>query len=389
MVDKQANVIVVAPLAPGFPSAHLGAEKKIELVLMLLHRLGYNVHLVDSSHPVLEFKTSVSGISSFVGATPVTLWRPFCLPSRKLGKLLNVVFSGLFLRRLRSLSPAFVWVYNSYSFEACAALYLKRRTNTKIILELEDLPLARSRSFNPKPWLDQWFFPRLLAVADLVTYVNAAIQRKYAAQSRRAMLLPSLLQQALVDAPSRIRFTDAICRVGYFGGLEIEKGAGILLDAVQALPKGWKLVVTGVGSLSQEFEAAQQMHPDRLEFHGRVPHATVVSLMLSCDAIANPHTPIALMNEGVFPFKVCEALASGALLVSTALPSIDIDLSHSVVAFDGSVDGFLESLSTAPAFYAENVNAIHTTCAAIRTSYSEDAVFLQLRTVLEAVLASK
>lgn len=389
MANTQANVIVVAPLAPGIPSVHLGAEKKIELVLMLLYRLGYNLHLVDSSHPALAFKTSVPGIPSFVGATPVTLWRPFCLPSRKLGKLLNVVLSSLFLRQLHSLSPAFVWVYNSYSFEASAALYLKHRTNTKIVLELEDLPLARSRSLNPKPWLDQWFFPRLLAAADLVTYVNAAIQRKYATSSRRAMLLPSLLQQALVDAPSRVRFTDAAYRIGYFGGLEMEKGAGILLDAVQALPEGWKLVVTGVGSLSQDFKTAQQMYPERLEFHGRVTHETVVSLMLGCDAISNPHTPISLMNEGVFPFKVCEALASGALLVSTALPSIDIDLSHSIVAFDGSVKGFLASLSTAPAFYAENVNAIRSTCAAIRTSYSEDAVFLQLRTVLNAVRFAK
>ena len=376
------NVVVVAPFAPNGPSIHLGAAKKIELVLGLLHRLGFNVHLVDSSHPTLAFAAPVNAQPCHVGATPVTLWRPFCLPNRKIGKLLNIVAAGAFLGRLRSLAPAWVWVYNAYAFEARAALHLKRHTGARIALELEDLPLARRRSLNPKPWLDQRWFPRLLAATDLLTCVNAAMRRQFAPAAQRSMLLPSLLQQALVDAPARTRFTSATRRVGYFGGLDAEKGAQALLDAVPRLPAGWTLVVTGIGGLDAAFAEAQRRHPGQLEFHGRVAHETVLSLMHGCDAIVNPHTPIAAMHDGVFPFKVCEALASGALLISTDLPSIDIDLAASVLSFDGSADGLLAALAQAPACHAANGAAIERTRAEICARFSEAAVLGQLRTEL-------
>lgn len=380
------NVVVVAPLSPGTASLHLGAAKKIELVLGLLHRLGYSLHLVDSSHPTLRFAEPVIAQACMVGSTPVTLWRPRCLPSRKLGKLLNVVAAHAFIDRLRSLSPAFVWVYNSYSFEARAALHLKRRAGSRVVLELEDLPRARGRSFNPKPWLDQYFFPRLLAAADLVTCVNAGMQRQFVRPGQRSLLFPSLLQQALVDAVVLPRFRKPTHRLGYFGGLESEKGADVLLAAVARLPVGWTLVVTGVGSLADAFAEAQRAHPAQLEFHGRVAHEQVLSLMQGCDAIVNPHTPIAQMHDGVFPFKVCEALASGALLVSTALPSIDIELSRSVLSFDGSAAGLQDALTQAGRFYADHADTIAQTRAEICTRFSEASVLQQLRAELDAVL---
>ena len=382
------NVVVVAPYTPGGLSDHLGAAKKIELVLGLLHRLGNRVHLVDSSHPTLAFAAPVHGQACAVGDTPVTLWRPSCLPHRKLGKLLNVVAPGAFLKRLLVLAPAFVWVYNSYSFEARAALYLKRHARSKVVLELEDLPRARGRSLNPKPWLDQRFFAPLLAAADLVTYVNAGLQRQFATPAQRSLLFPSLLQQALVDAPHKQRFAQARYRVGYFGGLEHEKGADVLLRTLAQLPAAWTLVVTGVGSLAAAFSDAQAAHPERLEFHGRVSHATVSSLMQSCDAIVNPHTPISQMREGVFPFKVCEALASGSLLISTALPAIAIDLSHAVLPFDGSAEGLAAALAHAPAFHAENAAALRRTRDDICARYSEASMLRQLRIELDAVLGA-
>jgi len=381
-------VVVVAPFTPGVEAPHLGAAKKIELVLGLLHRLGFEVHLVDSSHPGLAFTSSVHRQPCHVGSTPLTLWRPACLPHRKLGKLLNVLTAPRFMRPLARLAPAFVWVYNSYSFEARAALFLKRHAAAKVVLELEDMPLARRRSFNPKPWLDQYFLPRLLAAADLVTYVNAALRRGAAGASQRSLLFPSLLQQALVDAPQRLRFGQATRRLGYFGGLDAEKGADVLLQAVPRLPAGWTLVVTGVGGLDAAFRAAQAAHPAQLEFHGRVSHERVLELMQGCDAIVNPHTPISQMNEGVFPFKVCEALASGALLVSTALPSIDIDLSRSMLPFDGSAAGLLTALDAAPGFYAAHAPALADTRNAICARYSEAAVLGQLRAELNVMLAA-
>jgi glycosyltransferase involved in cell wall biosynthesis len=384
-VPRQA--VVVAAFTPNAPSVNLGAEKKIELVLALLHKLGFQVHLVDSSHPTLRFAPPVNAQPCQVGGTPVTLWRPSAVPSRKLGKLLNIVLAQAFVERLHAIKPAFVWVYNAYSFEARAALALKRKLGCPIVLELEDLPLARRRSLNPKPWLDQRYFRPLLAATDLLTCVNAQLQQQLARPGLRSMLLPSLLQQALVDAPPKVRFTDQTRRVGYFGGLESEKGAGVLLDAVARLPAGWRMVVTGVGSCAHAFLQLQSLHPDKLEFHGRVAHEQVLALMQSCDTIVNPHASIAAMGDGVFPFKVCEALASRALLISTALPSIDIELTGSVLSFDGTTQGLLRALQDAPAFYAQNLTAVQGTREAICARFGEASVLGQLRSQLDAMLA--
>jgi glycosyltransferase involved in cell wall biosynthesis len=382
------QAIVVAAFAPNASSVNLGAEKKIELVLALLHQLGFQIHLVDSSHPVLAFAAPVNGRACHVGTTPVTLWRPFSVPNRKLGKLLNVMTAGDFVTRLQALAPAFVWVYNAYAFEARAALALKRRLGCPVVLELEDLPLARSRSLNPKPWLDQHYFPLLMAATDLLTCVNAQIQRQSVRPGLRSMLFPSLLQQALVDAPPKERFATPTLQVGYFGGLEAEKGAQVLLDTIAHLPAGWQFVVTGIGSYASAFAQAQRRHPDKLAFHGRVSHEQVLSLMQGCDAIVNPHSSIAAMGDGVFPFKVCEALASRALLISTPLPSIDIDLEHAVLSFDGSSAGLLHALQLAPAFHASHRAAIHSTREAICARFGEASILRQLRTQLEAVLAA-
>jgi glycosyltransferase involved in cell wall biosynthesis len=379
------NVVMVVPYAPGQPSGDLGASKKIELVARLLHGLGYTVHLVDSSHPTLAFAGPVTGQPAALNEVPVSLWRPHCLPSRKLGKLFNVLQAALFVKALKPLAPVLVWAYNSYSFEARAALALKRWTGARIVLELEDLPLARGRGLNPKPWLDQYFFPKLLAAADLVTFVNAVTLKRFASKSRRALLLPSLLQQALVEAPPRRRFAQRRHRLGYFGGLTREKGAGLLLELVPRLAPDWQLVITGVGDLSTAFQSLQAQYPERLEFHGMVSHDTVLALMQDCDAIVNPHTSIAQMKDGVFPFKVCEALASGALLVSTPLPSIDIDLSRAVLGFDGTVDGLLAALSGAAAHHERHAAEMALARQAVCDNFSEASMRRRLRVELDAV----
>ena len=104
--------------------------------------------------------------------------------------------------------------------------------------------------------------------------------------------------------------------------------------------------------------------------------------MLGCDVIVNPHSPIAAMDQGVFPFKVCEALVTGALLVTTALPSIDESLEPAVVTFDGGAAGLLDALARAPAEYGERRPAIERTREILLSQYSEAALEPRLRAMI-------
>jgi len=377
------TVVLVAPYSPGGTSQHLGAAKKIEMVASLLRKLHFEVHLVDSSHAQLAFASPTLGARHRLDDQDITLWRPFSLPSRKLGKLLNVYLSGSLFKRIAALDPALVWLYNSYAFEARLGLYLRQRTACKLVFELEDLPRARARGLNPKPLLDQMYFNKLLQQADLITFVNAALRTRFAAQMRgKALLFPSILKNELTAAPARARFGGSVHYLGYFGGLESDKGVGILLELLSRLPEPWHLIVTGAGSLDAEFRAAQTKFPSKLSFHGRVSHARVAELMHQCDAIVNPHASIAHMRDGVFPFKVSEAIASGALLISTALPPIDIDLSRSVCFFDGSSDGLVAALHDARQLHNSQREHILRVREEICQRYSEEAV---LRDLSEAI----
>ena len=382
MLPSQASeklVVLVAPYSPETPLLNLGASKKIQLIASLLHRLGFVVHFVDSSHPQESFVAPIMGKSAHIEQTPVTLWRPFCVSSRKVGKLLNIYASQALFRRLAELKPALVWVYNSYAFEARLGLFLKRVTGAPLVFELEDLPLSRGRGLNPKPFLDQLHFRPLLSNADLVTFVNAVLLKRHKQDIRDGLLFPSILQQALVDQTPARRFQSAPHRLGYFGGLEVDKGVGLLLQLPPLMPPDWKLVVTGVGTLTQAMQELACRHPEKVEFHGAVSHAKVLELMSGCDAIVNPHTSIEGMHDGVFPFKVCEALASGALLLSTPLPSIDIDLQSSVLFFDGTAMGLAQALTKAPAHHARCEDAISEVRTQVCDQYSEMEVLGQLQ----------
>lgn len=377
--------VLVASYSPGFPAEHLGATKKIELVAKLLQRLGYDVHYVDSGHPEQRMTSPIQGQAAMVGESAVKLWRPACLPSRKLGKLVNVLSAGSLIDDLAAIKPQLIWLYNSYAFEARWGMALQARTGARLILELEDLPLARHRGLNPKPRLDQWYFERLLPRADMVTFVNADLMRQYEPAVKQSLLLPSVLQDAITNLPDRRRFEAEPHRLGYFGGLEVDKGVQVLLDLVPRMPSKWKLVVTGVGSLTAALREVATRHPNAIEFHGAVPHHEVVRLMSTCDAIVNPHAAITEMDNGVFPFKVCEALASGALLITTPLPAIDLDLAGHVETFDGSLDGLMQALQRAPALYARRHDALAALRQAVCQRYGETAVFERVNQAIHAL----
>ena len=382
---RQRTVILVAPYAPEVPLLNLGASKKIQLIASLLTRLGFTVHHVDSSHPHERFTAPVMGHPTHIEQTPVTLWRPFCLPSRKAGKLLNVYASPSLYRRLADLKPDLIWVYNSYAFEARLGMHLQRTTGAKLVFELEDLPLSRGRGLNPKPLLDQHYFRPLMQRADLVTFVNAVLLQRHRQDAKAALLFPSILQQALVEQPAAQRFASPEHRVGYFGGLDIDKGVGTLLELPPQMPSNWKLVVTGAGPLTPALQDLARQHPQQVEFHGAVSHARVLELMSSCDVILNPHSSITGMQDGVFPFKVCEALASGAVLVSTPLPSIDIDLESCVLFFDGSARGLAESLDKAEAHHRQRQAAIARVRDQVRHQYGESQVLAQLQHAIDGL----
>jgi glycosyltransferase involved in cell wall biosynthesis len=348
---------------------------------------GKPVVLVNSAHNLLEdagLRIERRDFGYGVSATVVELPTR---TNRRVGKVLNIVRARPFARLVAHREPALVWIYNSYAFEAKFGLALKKLAGCPLILELEDWPTARGRGLNPKPALDRIWLERVVPAADLVTCVNENLRDQLRAAGARSYLLPSLISPGLNSAGEEYPpFSRSGYTLGYFGGLSAEKGADVILELAGQLPPPWRITVTGTGPLSSEFVRLASDCPNSLSFEENATDARVHSLMMSCDAIVNPHRPISSMGNGIFPFKVFEALASGRLLISTELPPCGLDLESSTLWFDGTAASLRTVLLDARNHFTLNQNLVSKLAAEVRATYSENEIYKSLRFLFPTVL---
>jgi len=376
---RQANpIIMVAPYLPEYVagSGSLAAAHKIESVVRILAKSGRRIIFINSAHISSDFASS-SATRQTIGGVKVIQVTPFTLKWRPIGKALNILAASGLARRIARMQPSLVWIYNSYAFEGRMALLMSRRTGCRIVLEVEDLPRARRRGLlNLKPMLDSRYLRILGGCATLITCVNSSVQSRF--QSVRTLLLPYIMSP-FVKTDGRRPFGSTPYTLGYFGGLTREKGASLLLDLCRALPEHWKMVVTGRGDLAPALRLCAEKSSGKMQFFENVPDEKLFELLSRCDVVVNPHASIQAMGEGVFPFKVLEAVASGRLVISTELPPCSFDLSSNVITFDGTVPGVLQALENAPEFFDQNCEGLAATVGKVRSSLSEESIYETLK----------
>jgi glycosyltransferase involved in cell wall biosynthesis len=374
MKNRLNPIVMVAPYLPD--SGSQGAAHKIESVLRILARSRRKIIFINSAHRRAGFAKSTVAVRNIAGVRVLEV-TPFTLRWRLLGKLANILAMLPLARRIASLRPSLVWIYNSYAFEARFALLLERLAGCRIVLEIEDLPLARRRGpLNIKPTLDSHYFSIVRRRAALVTCVNQSIQQSLTPIP--TLPLPYIMSP-FIRLNGREPFQNAPYTMGYFGHLSAEKGASLFILLSGAIPSNWQILVSGRGPLAAELHACASRSEGRMQFFEDVPDEKLYELLTECDVAVNPHKSIQKMGEGVFPFKVLEAVASGRLVISTALPQCGFDLQHNVIYFDGTPDGLCKALKSAPEFLRSNLQEFHATIARVRATLSEDAVYAKLK----------
>ena len=235
-----------------------------------------------------------------------------------------------------------------------------------MILEFDDWHFSRSRGWNPKPLID-WALWRLVATKMVHSFaVNQSLASRMSAFPGGVDLLPGIVHpdiSAITGLHRPFGSADKGLAIGYFGGLTVEKGAGLLLKMLPGLTERTVLHVTGSGPLSDDFGSAMARHPGRLIFHGRVDSTEMVRVMSACDIIINPHMPIVDMANGVFPFKLIESIASGRLLISTSVMKDGLeDVLGGVLFCESEVWSLLDAVAGARSFYRTN-EAVIDRCA--------------------------
>jgi glycosyltransferase involved in cell wall biosynthesis len=256
-----------------------------------------------------------------------------------------------------------------------------------MILEFEDWHFSRSRGYNPKPYLDYFFWRLSAKLMSGAFVVNNMLASKMRPFRQRVELLPGVVPHKLVDiAKASEPFSSSlkIINVGFFGGLTAEKGAGVVMQLAATLPDNYVLHVTGSGPLAAEMESCARQYPNRLNFHGRVNDDQLYELIAGCDVMLNPHASIEEMNDGVFPFKVIEAVASGRLLISTTVPRQGLDdVLQGVLFVEHSVDSFLKAILMSRAHYLQHAVAIKNGAAMANQRFGGDAILKNVQSMLK------
>lgn len=302
----------------------LAGSKKTRALLQIFVSLDIKVILVNTN-PHLAASSEVCYSLVDVGAKEKI--RMATLPrngSTEFSYVRNLLGLKALIDELISVCgcPAVVWTYNAHAIESRLAGYCSRRYGSRSILEFEDWHFARINKVPIKPLLD-WFFWRInVHSLNGAFVVNADLHSRMERLGIRPELLPGIIGSEIINATKAKRpFSDPEWIViGYFGGLSREKGAGFMLHLMRYVARKstrMRFIVTGAGELSSAFEQYGKEHPEVLRYYGAVNEDELARLMAESDVILNPHE----LNDGIFPFKLMEAVATGRVVISTPFKS--------------------------------------------------------------------
>lgn len=383
-------IVVVAPYSPlgrgGY--SHLGGSRKLEAIISILAEINPQIILVNSAHNEFEPAPLKSKLSDIAGFQVFEI-TPSISASPTLGKLKNIYCVDNILKAILERGrPQLFWFYNGYAFEMHMAKKAHQKLGLPMILEFEDWHFSRSRGVNPKPYLDYFFWRRAAKCMSGVFAVNNTLASKMLPFTTHVNLLPGIVPKVLAEiANVSLPFStnSDVINVGYFGGLTVEKGADILLQLVIMLPDSYVLHVTGTGQLAAEFEACAKKYPDRLHYHGLVNDETLYELISKCDVMLNPHSSIENMDDGIFPFKIIEAVASGRLLISTAVPQLGLEDVLKGVLFVGcSANFFLEAILASREHYFQNSLFVKSGAYIANQRFGVNAILDKVKLILKS-----
>jgi glycosyltransferase involved in cell wall biosynthesis len=164
-------------------------------------------------------------------------------------------------------------------------------------------------------------------------------------------------------------FSSPSITIFYAGSFSEEKGVEDLINAFLAVrSSSYKLLLSGSAS-----ESLVQAHRQNASicFLGVVSNQELFSLYTRADIVVNPHRPILNPNH-VFPFKLIETVASGALPLTTPVPGAE-DLGLPADCFFQDVVSLTRKLENAFSLWSHNVKIIEMASRACRIKYSFEA----------------
>lgn len=390
---KMRVICIVAPYAPvGTSFPNLGAARKLETYISILGDLASKIILINTAHNLNNFSGRKISKCKIAGVEVIEISPPQ-LPHRQLGKLAQLFYARSLAKKVqRDYQPELTWLYNGYAFECIFGKYIGGHTSSAIFLEFEDWHFARKRNLSLKPAIDYYFWRRLAPSIKHAFCVNDYLANKLNSLGAKTTVIPGLIPDEIaalsISAPPfRKYFSEEFAQnltIGYFGGLSSEKGASLILELVESNEINCKYIVCGGGELLNDFKKLAIKFPDTLSVSSKLSFDEMVVLMSECDILLNPHKVSKNFIEGVFPSKVLEAIGSGRMVISTALPEIaDNQILEGVLFCDDTSLSFRNCLREAQAHYKVKADVIKRAANIAVNKFGTAAVKEKIRIQLE------
>jgi glycosyltransferase involved in cell wall biosynthesis len=179
--------------------------------------------------------------------------------------------------------------------------------------------------------------------------------------------------------------------VGYVGRLKtlgMEKGVGILLEALAALAPEKRyvgLIVGGPGADRKEYEAKARwlgLGPEQVRFTGDVDASRVPAMLSACDVLAMPFPDFPHYRHHMSPLKMFEYMAAGKIIVTSDLPTVRDVLSEETAVFCGP--GSAASLAEALRFIQEHPKEAHKRALSAKVLVANHTWEERMRRILNA-----
>ena len=279
---------------------------------------------------------------------------------------------------------AFKISYSTFSISTFFYILFSAKRRHTVIYSNESLPLLLLSFFFPNTFYEVHDFPRhsllhriLLSLVKGVIVTNRSkkgeLARQFGLADRKLFYEPNAVDvegfaKAIgVTVRKKLNLSPGTVLVGYAGALKtmgMEKGIGLLLEAVASLPPRFRLLIVGgnTDDVSAYKAVSRTLHiSDRVAFVGWVRHSEVSEYLAACDILVAPFPDTPHYRFLMSPLKIFEYMAAGKPIVASRLESItellNDDSAYLVTPGDGKF--LAQGIQTAASSPDARTKALH------------------------------
>jgi glycosyltransferase involved in cell wall biosynthesis len=198
--------------------------------------------------------------------------------------------------------------------------------------------------------------------------VGQVLQSITLATSAHLTVLPPLLSPEfllIVDQRSQ-PFSQRITTILYAGGYGIEKGVTDLIQAFLRLPPD--LFSLQLAGAVPDTLVSSLPSNNRIQILGHLDNSDLYSYYANADVLVSPHR-VTQRSSSIFPFKLIEYVASGALPLTTPMPGVELLCLPNDCLFE-TVDDLASKLLNSRTLWIQHKQSILACSLNLRHSYS-------------------